>query len=109
MHAAGGRFPLGERSRATSHDARTPVHSALGAPLTPRGIVCVRHRTGELWSAKQKMDPKGVLGNTLIDTLLLPDGALVESHHRLLASFDAAKKASAAEKKQGWFKARGWF
>ena len=68
-----------------------------------------RFPLAKVWETKQKVDPKGVLGNTLIDTLLLPDGALVESHHRLLASFDAAKKASAAEKKQGWFKARGWF
>ena len=30
----------------------------------------------ELYAAKRKLDPKGVLGNTLIDTLLIPDAEL---------------------------------
>ena len=76
------------------------MHSALGAPLTPRGIVCVRHRTGELWSAKQKMDPKGVLGNTLIDSLLLPDEELAARSQQSVA---------ATAKDPSFFKARGWF
>ena len=45
-------------------------------PETPKQLASMRARLGErfpldeLREAKRKLDPKGVLGNTLIDTLL---------------------------------------
>ena len=49
-----------------------------------------------LWLAKQKVDPKGVLGNKLIDTLLLPDAEL--------ADMQAGKKRGRA-----WYEGRFGF
>ena len=51
--------------------------------------------------ATGQLDPKGILGNTLVDTLLLPTAELSERN--------TTKKWCEEEKKESWFKARGWF
>ena len=56
----------------------------------------------ELWMTKQKVDPKGVLGNSMIDTLLLPNDELA-------ARVNKEDVAEDATKSKGFFLARGWF
>ena len=61
-----------------------------GLPDDPAELSRMRERLAEryplqeLYAAKRKLDPKGVLGNTLIDTLLLPEHALPAERRRAL-------------------------
>lgn len=51
-------------------------------PDDEAGVQAMRRRLAErfpleeLYAAKRRLDPKGVLGNTLVDTLFLPDHEL---------------------------------
>ena len=49
-----------------------------------RARLAERFPLKELHAAKRKLDPKGVLGNTLIDTLLLPERDLPKERREAL-------------------------
>mmetsp|Transcript_15041 Transcript_15041/g.34487 ORF Transcript_15041/g.34487 Transcript_15041/m.34487 type:complete len:166 (-) Transcript_15041:188-685(-) len=79
-----------------------PHWAKIELPATPAELEVLRARLRErfplenLWTAKQKVDPKGVLGNAMIDTLLLPDAELTDMR-------------AGKNKGRAWYEARGWF
>jgi len=74
------------------HWAKIELPSSQAELEAMRSRLADRYPLQNLWVAKQKVDPKGVLGNTLIDTLLLPAEEL--------ADFQAGKKRGT---KRGFF------
>mmetsp|Transcript_19443 Transcript_19443/g.49689 ORF Transcript_19443/g.49689 Transcript_19443/m.49689 type:complete len:439 (-) Transcript_19443:314-1630(-) len=58
------------------HWAKIEIPASSAELAVVRKRLSERYPLRDLWSAKQQLDPKGVLGNALIDTLLLPDQEL---------------------------------
>ena len=71
-------------------------------PETDEELAAMRTRLSkrfpldELLAFKRTVDPKGILGNTLVDTLLLPDDELASRREEKQA------EAPKAPKKRGW-------
>ena len=58
---------------AHQHWAKIEVPDTAVELTHVRRRLAARFPLGELCEAKQTLDPKGILGNTLIDALLLPE------------------------------------
>ena len=70
------RSVLWPKFGAHQHWAKIELPATADELATMRSRLSERFPLEELYAAKRKLDPKAILGNSLIDSLLLPDGVV---------------------------------